>query len=329
VGSPRAEYTLLQSSQVYIYRIEVQSAREFVCKEQLRRVTLRTPLHLLLRQFNLGALAEWQLPLRYNIAPTQDIAVLIEVDFGRALEMMRWGLIPSWSKDPKAGHPLFNARSEVVAVKAAFRSAMVHRRCLIPADGFSRWRKKGKKKQPIFLRRPGDQHFAFAGLWVRWHDVCSCMMLTTESSPFLAPLHDRMPVILSPKDYGVRVDVRTEDHEKLKSLFEPCPESELIGDPVTTSPGAMPPIARRLIKRHAECRSNGHIHLVDHKPNFKRPAGKRTDLMHILTLQKQSILIPATTARRGYNQNSAVPHSVGVVEFAVHFKSIALPRSIF
>jgi putative SOS response-associated peptidase YedK len=196
------------------------------------RFTLRTPLHLLMRQFNLSAQAEWQLSLRYNIAPTQDIAVIVKTDSGRELNQMRWGLIPSWSKDPKSGPPLFNARSETAGEKPTFRSAMRHRRCLIPADGFYEWKKEGKQKLPIYIRRPDEQPFAFAGLWEQWNDVESCTILTTAANGLMQPFHDRMPVILSPNDYNVWLDPKLDDPNKLNYLFEPFPDSELIAYPV-------------------------------------------------------------------------------------------------
>jgi putative SOS response-associated peptidase YedK len=189
---------------------------------------LRTPFHLLMRHFNLSAQQEWQLPLRFNIAPTQEIAVIVATDAGRALGTMRWGLIPSWSKDPKSGPPLFNARSETAAEKPTFRSAMRHRRCLIPADGFYEWKKEGKHKLPIYVRRPDEQPFAFAGLWEQWRDLQSCTILTTAANELMAPLHDRMPVILSPNDYEVWLDRRNDDPEKLEYHFEPVPDDEWI-----------------------------------------------------------------------------------------------------
>jgi putative SOS response-associated peptidase YedK len=126
------------------------------------RFTLRTPASVLVRQFALDV--GLQLPLRYNIAPTQLVPVIRSADGVRQLAMMKWGLIPSWAADPKIGYSLINARSETAAEKPSFRSAMKSRRCLIPADGFFEWQKEGKKKLPIFFRRPDDQSFAFAGL---------------------------------------------------------------------------------------------------------------------------------------------------------------------
>ena len=129
------------------------------------RFTLRTPAHIWARHFNLSIQDEWQLPLRYNIAPTQEIPVIRASDNGRKLSMMRRGLVPSWADDPKIGYKMINARSEEAATKPSFRAAMKKRRCLIPADGFYEWQTEGKKKQPYYIRRPDGQPFAFAGLW--------------------------------------------------------------------------------------------------------------------------------------------------------------------
>jgi putative SOS response-associated peptidase YedK len=129
------------------------------------RFTLRTPASVVVRQLALGT--ELQLPLRYNITPTQQVPVVRAVDGVRQLAMMKWGLIPSWADDPRIGYSLINARSETAATKPSFRTSMKSRRCPIPADGFYEWRKDGKKKQPIYFRRQDDQPFAFASLWER------------------------------------------------------------------------------------------------------------------------------------------------------------------
>jgi putative SOS response-associated peptidase YedK len=198
------------------------------------RFTLRTPASVLVSQFALDL--GLQLPLRYNIAPTQQVAVIRSADGARQLAMMKWGLIPSWADDPKIGYSLINARSETVAEKPSFRSAMKSRRCLIPADGFFEWQKEGKKKLPIYFRRPDDQPFAFAGLWERWskaaEPVESCTILTTSANALVRPFHDRMPVILSPNDYNAWLDPQTTDAEKLRYLFEPCHVEELTAYPV-------------------------------------------------------------------------------------------------
>ncbi|WP_259780499.1 SOS response-associated peptidase [Aestuariispira ectoiniformans] len=150
------------------------------------------------------------LPPRYNIAPTQPVLVLRPgqgeqmetVNPGpETLTLMRWGLIPNWSKDPDIGGKLFNARSETVAEKPSFRAAFKRRRCLIPADGFYEWRGRSGDKRPFFIHMTDDKPFAFAGLWEYWmgadgSEVDTCTILTTEASEPVRQLHHRMPVIL-------------------------------------------------------------------------------------------------------------------------------------
>ena len=158
---------------------------------------------------------------RYNVAPSQDVAVVRAADDGRTLAMLRWGLIPSWARDPAIGHRLINARSETAAEKPSFRSAWRNRRCLIPADGFYEWKREGKTRQPwLFGLRVGAP-FAFAGLWERWtvpqstaltgslaertpgEAVETCTILTTAANETVAPVHGRMPVILPWEAHGL------------------------------------------------------------------------------------------------------------------------------
>lgn len=144
------------------------------------------------------------LPPRYNLAPTQNAAVLRRdaKDGRRALAMLRWGLVPSWSKEPKSGYSMINARAETVAVKPAFRGLMKSRRCLVPADGFYEWRPAGKRKQPYYITmKNGAAPFAFAGLWdarrVGGERVDSAAIVTTAANAVCAPVHDRMPCVLA------------------------------------------------------------------------------------------------------------------------------------
>jgi putative SOS response-associated peptidase YedK len=128
---------------------------------------------------------------RFNVAPTQPIAVIRPGE----LVALRWGLVPSWSKDGKG---FINARAETAAEKPTFRSAFKKRRCLIPADGFYEWQKtEGGKKQPFFIRMRDEEPFAFAGLW----EGETCAILTTAANDLMRPIHDRMPVIFAADDY--------------------------------------------------------------------------------------------------------------------------------
>ena len=132
------------------------------------RFTLAVPAEQVATQFKLSE--QPSLSARFNIAPTQQVAAVRADDSGRSLDMLRWGLVPSWAKDLAIGAKMINARSETAAEKPAFRSAMKQRRCLIPADGFYEWKKlpDSKRKQPYFISRPDGERFAFAGLWEVW-----------------------------------------------------------------------------------------------------------------------------------------------------------------
>jgi putative SOS response-associated peptidase YedK len=185
------------------------------------RYTLRSKLNVLLRQFGAETNIQ-QLPLRYNIAPTQDVPVIRQADAGRELVTMRWGLIPSWSKDPKKGPLLINARADTVAEKPSFRSAFKKRRCLIPADGFYEWKADGRKKQPYLFEVDGGEPFAFAGLWEQWKEIESCVIITTDANELSAQFHDRMPVILAPNDYAEWFD-----SEEPGKLLTPYPAEEM------------------------------------------------------------------------------------------------------
>jgi putative SOS response-associated peptidase YedK len=207
------------------------------------RFTLRTPMAVLIGQFEINLGTEIQLPLRYNVAPTQDIAVVRSTDAGRELTIMRWGLIPSWSKEANSGPPLFNARSETAAEKPTFRSAFKSRRCLIPADGFFEWKKIGKARQPYYFQLADRKPFAFAGLWEKWKTIESCTLLTTKANELVAPLHDRMPVMLSPNDYEEWLDPQATEPGKLLDQY---PATEMTATPVN-------PIVNKSGNEGAEC----------------------------------------------------------------------------
>ena len=142
---------------------------------------------------------------RYNICPTQSVAVVIARAGARHLGPMRWGLIPSWYKHPADGPLLFNARSETLAEKPAFAQAARNRRCLIPATAFFEWRKEGSTRLPYAIA-PADQGvMAFAGIWQVWERDglrhVTCAIVTCPANARLHPLHERMPVILPPEDW--------------------------------------------------------------------------------------------------------------------------------
>ena len=176
---------------------------------------------------------------RYNIAPTQPVATVLQTSAReRQFQLLRWGLIPAWAKDATMGSRLINARAETVAEKPSFRSAFRHRRCLVIADGFYEWRRQDGKKQPFYFRMQNQQPFAFAGLWEHWQDpkgeaINSCTILTTEANELLQQIHERMPVILNPKDYDMWLDP-TMQIEQLQQLLQPYSSAVMTSYPVST-----------------------------------------------------------------------------------------------
>jgi putative SOS response-associated peptidase YedK len=187
--------------------------------------------------------AEWRgEPLaapRYNVAPTQHAPVLLHDGQGaRRLEMLRWGLIPSWAKDPSIGNKLINARADGVAEKPAFRAAFRKRRCLVPVGGFFEWKREGKTKIPHWIRPASADVVTLAGLWERWYPadaepVTTFTILTTEANAFMAPLHDRMPVIVDPADRDAWLHAETAA-DALAALLRPAPDDRLAAHPVST-----------------------------------------------------------------------------------------------
>lgn len=177
---------------------------------------------------------------RYNIAPSQQIATIrLNPDVAkRECVMLRWGLIPSWAKDTKIGNQCINAKSETVAEKPAFRSAFKKRRCLVIADGFYEWQRIGERKQPMWISRQDHQPFAFAGLWEHWQlpdgePIESCTILTTSPNDLMAPIHNRMPVILAPSSYDQWFDLSAQ-MDALNALLRPAPSEALQAYPVST-----------------------------------------------------------------------------------------------
>jgi putative SOS response-associated peptidase YedK len=149
-----------------------------------------------------GVEASIALSPRYNVAPSQSVAAIrVDEEGGRALALLRWGLVPSWAKDPAIGNRMINARSESVAEKPAFRRALAERRCLVIADGFYEWQRATAGKKVACLFSPRDQRpFGFAGLWERWRrgdeTIESCTILTTAAVGVVTRIHDRMPVVV-------------------------------------------------------------------------------------------------------------------------------------
>jgi putative SOS response-associated peptidase YedK len=153
---------------------------------------------------------------------------------------MRWGLIPSWSKDPSIGDKTINARSETVATTASFREPFKSQRCLVPADGFYEWKRDGKIKQPSCFEVNDGELFAFAGLWDRWRDpqgnaIETCSILPTTPNSLLADIHDRMPVILSVDNYDLWLDPVFRNTASVSEMLRPFDSTLMRRYPVSTA----------------------------------------------------------------------------------------------
>ena len=182
---------------------------------------------------------------RYNIAPSQDVAAVRADETGRRLSMLRWGLIPGWAREPNIGYKLINARAETASIKPAFRAAYRDRRCLIPADGFYEWTRRGAAKQSYLIYAGDAGLMAFAGLWERWtvpdgialkgslaefspgSVIETCTILTTAANGTVAPIHHRMPVILCPEAFDPWLRGET-------LALDPCPPEVVAIHPVST-----------------------------------------------------------------------------------------------
>ncbi len=194
---------------------------------------------------DLRAVFDWvefpaQMRPRYNIAPSQPVAVISNQDRSQ-LDFFTWGLIPSWAKDSKIGSRLINARGETVAEKPSFRAAYKRRRCLILADGFYEWVKQPgqKNKIPHYIQMESKEAFAFAGLWEIWHapdgsEIKSCTIITTEPNTMMANLHNRMPVILPPASYDTWLSSEEQSRKELDALLGAYPPEEMMHFPVST-----------------------------------------------------------------------------------------------
>jgi len=200
---------------------------------------------------------------RVNIAPSQEVAAVRleegEDGTGRHFVSLRWGLIPSWAKEPGIGNRTINARAETIAEKPSFRAAFRRRRCLIPADGFYEWKTEAGRKQPYRIALESGAPFAFAGLWERWEGpkggaggagaIESCTIVTTEANERLRAIHHRMPVILAPEAYDLWLDPETPGSQA-QALLGPAPSdwfttyrvSPKINSPANDDPALIEPL---------------------------------------------------------------------------------------
>ena len=183
-------------------------------------------------------------PPRYNVSPSQLVMAIFQLpsSLQRQLHLFQWGLLPAWVKDPTKFSKPINARSETVAEKPSFRTALRYHRCLIPANGFYEWQRVNgskTKKQPYFFSLQDGHPLAFAGLFEQWESplgefIETCTILTTSANELVAPIHDRMPVILAPEDYSSWLDAGGSRTDRLLALLKPYPAEAMQLYPVST-----------------------------------------------------------------------------------------------
>lgn len=208
------------------------------------RFVSSSPPDELAKYFDVEAVSEAVLEPSYNVAPSQDVYVVVETGGLRRLETFHWGLVPFWAKDPSTGNKMINARAESLAEKNAYKHSFKKRRCIVPADGFYEWKKiPGQKaKQPYFIHREDGEPMAFAGLWEIWRPaddvdrtgdpLRSCTIITGQPNEKIAEIHDRMPVMLPPSAWAQWLDPENDDVDALGKLLVPAPASLLALHPV-------------------------------------------------------------------------------------------------
>ena len=191
---------------------------------------------------------------RYNIAPTQPVLAIVAGSSGWRTATLSWGLVPHWAKDRKEAGKRINARAESLLEKPIFRDAFQTHRCLIPADGFYEWQKEGKHSRPVLIKRQDGRPFTFAGIWARWFErpdepLYSCSIITTRPNELVSRIHDRMPVIVEPRDRASWLD-RSTDIQALQALLVPAdaaamesfPVSSLVNSPNNDTPECVRPL---------------------------------------------------------------------------------------
>src|SRR5581483_1444865 len=211
------------------------------------RFVSSSPPDELARYFDVDKVTEAVLEPSYNVAPTNDVYVVLESGGVRRLETLRWGLITFWAKDASSGNRMINARAETLASRNAYKHAFKKRRCIIPADGFYEWKSiPGQKtKQPYYIHRADGEPMAFAGLWDIWRPqvgddgddavIRSCTIITGDPNEKIAAIHDRMPVMLPPSTWERWLDADFDDLDALGKLLVPAPASLITLHPVSTA----------------------------------------------------------------------------------------------
>ena len=202
----------------------------------------------------------------WNVAPRAEVLTIVDgrsaregeaADDVRRMGPMRWGLVPAWASDPGVGDRMINARAETVLEKPAFRTALERRRCIVPVDGFYEWERVGSRKQPMFIHDRSGAPLAFAGLWAVWRDadepdapwLRSCTIVTTDANATMAPVHDRMPVMLPADAWDRWLDREVTDGAAVVDLLRPAPDDLLELWPVSPRVNSARNDDERLIER--------------------------------------------------------------------------------
>jgi putative SOS response-associated peptidase YedK len=200
---------------------------------------IQTVAHTIMSPRTVAIPSNLQVVSRYNIAPTQDVVTVMN-NGGLHLDILRWGLIPSWSKEENIGSRMINARAESLAEKPSFKRLLHSKRCLVVADGFYEWRQESgsKSKTPMYITLKNRETFAFAGLWDSWHSpdgqqIRTCTVITTEPNELLATIHNRMPAILTSEAREMWLDPSLHDEHALLPLLTPYNSDEMAARPVS------------------------------------------------------------------------------------------------
>jgi putative SOS response-associated peptidase YedK len=221
-------------------------------------------------------------PPRYNIAPTQPIAIVRLSEGKRQLALVRWGLLPSWVKDPKTFTLLINARGESVCDKPAFRNAMKRRRCLIPADGFYEWQAVAGRKQPFYVRAKAGTPLAFAGLWETWigpngEELETAAIVTTRANRTLAAIHERMPVVVPPEAFDLWLNCADVDAKTAEALIQPASDNLLEAYAISTAVNRVANDNAKLIEPSAPDEPEAVPKPAAAKPAPSKRAAKKND----------------------------------------------------
>ena len=210
---------------------------------------------------------------RFNVAPTDEAAVVVEREERRALKAYRWGLIPHWADSPKIGNRMFNARAETLTTSPAFRDAFRRRRCLVPVDSFFEWRREGTVRQPFRIVRTDSRPLALAGLWSGWRDPetdevrRTFTIITTTPNDLMRPIHNRMPVVLAEEAWDLWLDTGLPDPGELQGLLVPAADADLEAYPVSRAVNNVRNDGPSLIER-----------LTDPDLGISQPTGSPDDL---------------------------------------------------